>query len=114
MSLMDELKATKVLQEETTVAGKKFLVEGKSLAMKARVYAAARNAEGVLDQAKVDAGFLSLCVLHPETQKRIGSPEDWLAVPSHITGPLIAVVARVMGLTTEGTVDPNDLESIQN
>lgn len=114
MSLIDELKATKPLEEKVFVAGKEFLVVGKTLDMKAKIYASARNADGVLDNAKVDAGFLSLCVLDPNTQKRIGTVDEWKAVPSHITGPLLQVVARVMGLNTEGTVDPNVLDSIPN
>lgn len=114
MSLLEKLKAKQCLTRTVIVDGDTYDVVGLDLAAKSKVYAQARQKDGSLESKLVDAGFLSQCVKDPESKKRLAPIEVWVAVPGHVTGPLLEVIAELCGLTTEGAVDPKDLDSIEN
>lgn len=96
MSLLEKLSKKKVVTEEVTVDGDKYLITGMSLVGKGDLLASCRKKDGTLHGDKFDRAVLSACVSDADDGSKMTS-EQWATVPSHITSPLIATAIKILG-----------------
>lgn len=104
MSLSDKLKKITCPSEVVTVAGIKFLCTGKSLLDGGEITAKASKKK-VKKAGYLDACWLAECVEDADDHSKL-TPEEWMAQPRSITGPLVKVVSSLNGL------DDEDLERV--
>lgn len=112
-SLMNELLAEKLLEENVEVLGKVFTVVGKDRSVVSQIFADSRNKKGVLNTQKAENKLLAICVLD-HLRQPVGEEHEWGRVAPQIARPLIAVVTRVCALDADDLSSPKDSDSTQS
>lgn len=99
-SLRERLEKRGREESIVTIRDERFKVIELPKSQRAEVLAANRDAKGKMSKS-LDATFLSLCVLDPESGEPVYSSEEsagWESLGSGFTGPLMAEVMRLNGM----------------
>ena len=113
MNLSERLKKKTCKVESVVVDGDRYLVTGKSKLDRAKLYAAARKKDGLLDVDKLETSMLVACVSGEDGST--ATADEWNGAPSHITGPLLTAVMSVCGMDKDDLQrDPKDSGSTEN
>lgn len=112
MSLKDKVLARKPREETFEACGETFLIVGKSKRDRAALFAKSRRKDQSLDFERLENVILSECVCDPDTKSKICEPNEWGSVDSELTGPLVSVCMKILGMD-KTDLTPKDSDSTE-